>query len=111
DHALIAMLCGVAIVALVAFLLALITLRRHGIYFAILTLAFAEMIYFAVLAPLQKWTGGDNGLTGIHHAYLLGTIKLDGNILYLFAAAWTLLALYLARRIQRSPYGLILRAI
>lgn len=111
NNALIAMLCGIAVVALLAFAMALISLRRHGIYFAILTLAFAEMVYFAVLAPLQKWTGGDNGLTGIHHAELLGLVRLDGQALYLFAVAWALLALYLARRIQRSPYGLILRAI
>src|SRR5699024_9557224 len=53
EHALIAMLCGVVVVTVLAFLLALISLRRTGIYFAILTLAFAEMIYFAVLSPFQ----------------------------------------------------------
>jgi len=111
NHALVAMLCGVIVVTALAFVLALVTLRRHGIYFAILTLAFAEMFYFAALAPLQAWTGGDNGLTGIHSAYLLGQIKLSGQALYIFAAAWALLGLYMARRIQRSPYGLILRAI
>lgn len=111
NTALVAMLCGIAFVGLIAFVLALITLRRHGIYFAILTLAFAEMFYFLALSPLSGITGGDNGLTGIPDPKLLGLVELHGMILYAFTAAWALLALYIARRIQRSPYGLMLRAI
>src|SRR5699024_2782725 len=106
SNALVAILCGVVVATVIAVILAFITLRRHGIYFAILTLAFAEMFYFAALAPLQDWTGGDNGLTGIHNVVLLG-ISLKDQALYLFTAAWAFLFLYLARRIKRSPYGLI----
>ena len=52
--------------ALLALLLGLLTLRRAGIYFSILSLAFAEMLHALVLSStLQKWTGGDNGLTGL----------------------------------------------
>ncbi len=110
QNALVAMLVGVAVVAVIALILGLITLRRHGIYFAILTLAFAEMFYYAALAPLQDWTGGDNGLTGIQQPYLFG-MALYGQSMYFFACAWALLAIYMARRIKRSPYGLMLRAI
>ncbi|CAN5744551.1 branched-chain amino acid ABC transporter permease [soil metagenome] len=110
NSLLIAMLLGVLVVGVVAWLLGLITLRRHGIYFAILTLAFAEMFYYLVLSPLQTWTGGDNGLTGIPSPKLLG-MPLEGYGMHAFVAAWTLLAFYLARRIKDSPYGLILRGI
>lgn len=110
NNALIAMLCGVLIVTVIAFLLALITLRRHGIYFAILTLAFAEMFYFLALSPLQEITGGDNGLTGIPDPFALG-IALSDRVMFFFAAGWALICIYLARRIKRSPYGLILRGI
>ena len=106
----VAMLLGVLVVGIIAWLLGLITLRRHGIYFAILTLAFAEMFYYLVLSPLQTWTGGDNGLTGIPSPKLLG-MPLGGYRMHAFVAVWTLLAFYLARRIKNSPYGLILRGI
>ncbi|WP_162913130.1 branched-chain amino acid ABC transporter permease [Rhodospirillaceae bacterium SYSU D60014] len=109
-NALVAILIGVAVATAVAILLGYLTLRRHGIYFAILTLAFAEMFYYAALAPLQDWTGGDNGLTGIRTPELFG-VKLDGDEMHYFVAAWTLLAIYFARRIARSPFGLMLRAI
>lgn len=111
DNALIGMALAVVVVGLIALLLGLITLRRHGIYFAILTLAFAEMFYYAALSPLQDWTGGDNGLTGIPTPQLLGLLELNGLAVHFFVAAWALLAVYLARRIKRSPYGLILKAI
>lgn len=110
NNVLVGMLVGITVVAVIALLLGLITLRRHGIYFAILTLAFAEMFYYAALSPLQYWTGGDNGLTGIPSPELLG-YGLEGQVMHLFVAGWALLAFYLARRIQRSPYGLMLRAI
>ncbi|CAN5492425.1 branched-chain amino acid ABC transporter permease [soil metagenome] len=110
NDALLAILVGVAVVAVVSLLLGLITLRRHGIYFAILTLAFAEMFYFLALAPLQRWTGGDNGLTGIPHPQMLGWTP-EGYSLHAIIAAFGLLALYVARRISRSPSGLMMRAI
>lgn len=110
QHALLAMLVGVAVVALIAVLLGLITLRRRGIYFAILTLALAEMFFYAVLSPLQHWTGGDNGLSGVPKGTLVGQ-ALDGEMMHVFVAGWALIAFYIARRIQRSPYGLMLRAI
>lgn len=111
NNALVSMLVGVLVVTVIAVILGLITLRRHGIYFAILTLAFAQMFYYAVLSPLQHWTGGDDGLSGIPTPYLLGGIPLSHSTMHYFAAFWVILGVYLARRIRRSPYGLMLRAI
>lgn len=105
-----AILIGVAVATVVSVVLGYLTLRRHGIYFAILTLAFAEMFYYAALAPLQDWTGGDNGLTGIPTPMFFG-IPLDGNAIHYFVVVCAFLALYVARRIIRSPFGLMLRAI
>lgn len=111
TNALLAMLVGVLAVTVLAVVLGAITLRRHGIYFAILTLAFGQMIYYAVLSPLQEWTGGDDGLSGIPTPELFGSIPLTHSTMHYFAAFWVILGFYLARRISRSPYGLILRAI
>jgi ABC-type branched-subunit amino acid transport system permease subunit len=105
-----AMLVGVLVATVAAVLLGYLTLRRHGIYFAILTLAFAEMFYYAALAPLQKWTGGDNGLTGLPAPTLFG-MAFDKESIHYFICGWAFLGVYLARRIARSPTGLILRAI
>jgi branched-chain amino acid transport system permease protein len=110
DSALVAIAVGVPVVALVSVLLGLITLRRHGIYFAVLTLAFAEMFYFLALTPLQEWTGGDNGLTGIPQPQFFGWVP-RGYALHAIVAGCALVAFYGARRIARSPYGLMLRGI
>jgi branched-chain amino acid transport system permease protein len=110
NDALLAIVIGVAFVTVVSVLLGLVTLRRHGIYFAILTLAFAEMFYFLALAPLQRWTGGDNGLTGIPQPEFFGWIPSDYGM-HAIVAGFGLAALYLARRITRSPAGLMMRAI
>ncbi|MBX6322071.1 MAG: branched-chain amino acid ABC transporter permease [Rhodospirillaceae bacterium] len=110
SNVLSAMLVGTAAASLAAVLLGHLTLRRHGIYFAILTLAFAEMFYYAVLAPLQQWTGGENGLTGLPSPTLFG-LAFDKDSIHYFVSAWAFLAVYIARRIARSPYGLILRAV
>jgi len=64
EEILIAMPVAFAASLAAALFIGFITLRRTGIYFAILTLAFAQMLHAAALSSiLQKWTGGDNGLT------------------------------------------------
>ena len=105
-----ALLLGAGAVVVTAVVLGLLTLRRHGIYFSILTLAFAEMLYYAALSPLERWTGGENGLTGLPTPTLLGW-RLEADNIYWAVAAVALIAVYAARRIVRSPYGLLLRAI
>jgi ABC-type branched-subunit amino acid transport system permease subunit len=104
------MVVGILVAGVISAVLGYLCLRRRGIYFSILTLAFAEMFYYAALAPLQDITGGDNGLTGIPTPHLFG-LEMKGLNVYFFVAIFTFFALYIARRIARSPWGLILRAI
>ena len=113
NNIFIAMVIAVLIVTVVALLMGLISLRRQGIYFSILTLAFAEMFYFLALAPLSRWTNGDDGYTGAEtvHPHLFGIDMLHGINLYTFVVIIAVLAVFLARLIKRSPYGLMLRAI
>lgn len=105
-----AMLASIATTLILALILGFLTLRRAGIYFSILTLAFAEMIHAAALSILQKWTGGDNGLTGLRSPTLLG-LEMRGVAVFYLAAALVIVGFYLARRIRRSPFGLMLRSI
>jgi branched-chain amino acid transport system permease protein len=89
-------------------------LRRRGIYFAMLTLAFAQVFYFAAF-HLADLTGGDDGLRGIPRLSLgfFGLeISLDRPIAFhYFALAWATLAIAGLRRILDSPFGAVLRAI
>jgi branched-chain amino acid transport system permease protein len=95
----------------IATILGLLTLRRSGIYFSILTLAFAEMIHALVLSStLQQWTGGDNGLTGLPSPTLLG-MRMHGLYVFYFASAFLIVGYAIARIIRRSPFGLIIRSI
>ncbi len=112
SNAFFAMLIAIVFVTLIAFLMGLITLRRQGIYFAILTLALAEMFYFLAFSPLQRWTNGDNGFTGAEtvKVHFFG-LPLTDNNLYYFIVVIAVLAVFVARQIKRSPYGLMLRAI
>jgi branched-chain amino acid transport system permease protein len=89
-------------------------LRRRGIYFAMLTLAFAQVFYFAAF-HLADLTGGDDGLRGIPKlpVGLFGMeIRLDRPIAFhYFALGWAALAIAGLRRLLDSPFGAVLRAI
>ena len=89
-------------------------LRRRGIYFAMLSLAFAQLLYF-VAFHLADVTGGDDGLRGIQvPALSLGglTVSLDSSLaFYYFALALVTLALLALKRILDSPFGAVLQAI
>jgi branched-chain amino acid transport system permease protein len=100
-----------ACLIVIALILGLLTLRRSGIYFSILTLAFAEMAHALILSStLQAWTGGDNGLTGLPYPTLLG-IRMSGLNVFYLCAVILVLGFLVARIIRNSPLGLILRAI
>ncbi len=99
----------VATVVLAAFI-GFLTLRRSGIYFSILTLAFAEMLHAAALSIFQQYTGGDNGLTMATKPQLLG-MSMDGLNVFWLAAVILIVGFVVARKIQRSPLGLMLRSI
>jgi branched-chain amino acid transport system permease protein len=89
-------------------------LRRRGIYFAMLTLAFAQMLYF-IGFHLSSWTGGDDGLRGIPQL-TLGfpgfPVSLEKPLaFYYFCFVLVGLAVALLKRILDSPFGAVLQAI
>ncbi|MBA3519511.1 MAG: branched-chain amino acid ABC transporter permease [Rhizobiales bacterium] len=101
---------GIAL-TIVGLFIGYLTLKRSGIYFSILTLAFGEMIHALVKSSaLQQWTGGDNGLTDIPNRTLLG-IRLEEDLVFILSAIILIVGFAAARQIKRSPFGLMLRAI
>ena len=87
-----------------------IAIRRQGIYFAMITLAMAQMIYFVWLqAP---FTGGEDGLQGVPRGVLFGFIPLASDIVMYYVVLAVFVAVFLAIiRIVHSPYGQVLKAI
>jgi branched-chain amino acid transport system permease protein len=106
---------GTIAAAIVGYLVGLIALRRTGIYFAMITVAIAEVFYFVEFNPLSEYTGGENGLPGVPTPILpLGftAIHFDTDwSLYAFFAFWYFVGIVIALRIVRSPVGAILSAI
>jgi len=87
-----------------------IAIRRQGIYFAMITLALAQMVYFfCVQAP---FTGGEDGIQAIPRGSLLGVIPLDRDLsMYWVVATIFLGSFLLIHRIIHSPYGQVLKSI
>ncbi|CAM5574649.1 Vitamin B12 import ATP-binding protein BtuD [Aquamicrobium terrae] len=110
-----AVFLGAIVAGFVGYLVGLIALRRTGIYFAMITVAIAEVFFFVEFNPLSDYTGGENGLPGVPTPNLsLGftTIEFSSNwSMYVFFAFWYFVGLVVALRIVRSPVGLLLRAI
>jgi branched-chain amino acid transport system permease protein len=96
--------------ALIGLVMGLLAIRRQGIYFTMITLALAQMLYFVALqAP---FTGGEDGLQGIPRGRLLGFLDLGSDItLYYVVLAIFVAALALIVRIIHSPFGQVLKAI
>ena len=103
-------LAGVAVAAALGLVVGLIAIRRQGIYFAMITLAMAQMIYFVCLqAP---FTGGEDGLQGVPRGNLLGFIPLSNDIAMYFTVLAVFVAVFLfVIRVVHSPYGQVLKAI
>jgi branched-chain amino acid transport system permease protein len=123
---------GILVTAPLAVVIGFLSIRRSGVYFAVLTLTFGQMLYFYALGPGAWLTGGANGFTGIETESLFGLslgdtlqdiyFDMTGSLLvdipfarlsveYMLLATFTLVAIWLAYRIINSPYGLILSAI
>jgi branched-chain amino acid transport system ATP-binding protein/branched-chain amino acid transport system permease protein len=115
PHILLALIIGMIVASIAGYLIGLIALRRTGIYFAMITVAIAEVFYFIEFSPLSDFTGGENGLPGVPTPTLfLGFTTLhftSGWSMYPFLAAWYFIGIVLALRIVRSPVGAILSAI
>ncbi|WP_428605241.1 branched-chain amino acid ABC transporter permease [Sedimenticola sp.] len=96
--------------SVMGFLFAYVAIRRQGIYFAMITLALSQMVFFAALQ--FPFTGGEDGIQGVPRGVLLGLIELtDNQSLYYFVLAIFLLGLYVVWRTIHSPFGQILKAI
>jgi branched-chain amino acid transport system permease protein len=115
PNVIVAVLIGMIVAAIVGYLIGLIALRRTGIYFAMITVAIAEVFYFVEFNPLAAWTGGENGLPGVPTPHIvLGPIDLNFNggwALYQFFGVCYFIGIVIAVRIVRSPFGAVLRAI
>jgi branched-chain amino acid transport system permease protein len=105
-----ALLGGVAGAAVAGAVVGAIAIRRQGIYFAMVTLALSQMLFFFFLQA--SFTGGENGLNGIERGKLFGLIPLDNDLtLYFFVLAIFVGVFLLVLRIVHSPYGQVLKAI
>ncbi len=115
PHVIGALVIGMVVAAAVGYLVGLIALRRTGIYFAMITVAIAEVFYFVEFNPLADWTGGENGLPGVPTPTInLGFTTLhftSGWALYPFLAFCYFVGIVVALRIVRSPVGAVLRSI
>ena len=116
-------LAGTVVATLIAWPIGWVSIRRTGVYFAVITLTFGQMLYFWALGPGSFLTNGDNGFSDVGTGPLLGTFELDAVIFpniellqsytyeYVFIAILALVALWTANRILKSPYGLIFEAL
>ena len=115
PHVITALFIGMIAAAIVGCLVGLIALRRTGIYFAMITVAIAEVFFFVEFNPLSAYTGGENGLPGVPAPTLylgFATIQFStDSSLYVFLAFWYFVGMVIALRIVRSPVGAVLRAI
>ena len=105
-----AILTGTAAAACLGLLAGLLAIRRQGIYFAMITLALAQMVFFFCLqAP---FTGGEDGIQAVPRGRLLGLLDLSKvlNMYYTVLAIFAL-GFLLIYRVIHSPYGQVLKAI
>jgi branched-chain amino acid transport system permease protein len=106
----VALVLGVLASAALGFIMGLLAIRRQGIYFAMITLALAQMVYFAALrAP---FTHGEDGLQGVPRGKLLGVLDLGNDLtMYFVVLAICTAGFALIVRTVHSPFGQVLKAI
>ena len=105
-----AILIGVGASALIGLVMGALAIRRQGIYFSMITLALAQMVYFA--AERAPFTGGEDGLQGVPRGKLLGMIDLTNDVtLYYVVLAIFIAGFALIVRTVHSPFGQVLKAI
>jgi len=103
-------LSGVAVAALLGLLFGALAIRRQGIYFAMVTLALAQMVFF--LAVQAKFTGGEDGIQAIPRKVLFGFIDISSELAFYYVVLVIFLAGFaLVYRIVHSPFGQVLKAI
>ncbi len=106
-----ALAIGTLVAAGFGALIGSLALRQVGIYFAMLTLAFGQLFYFMENSPLRAYTGSENGLPGVPKPSV-GALDFSSSLgTYIFVAIIYFAGFFIARRIVRSPFGAVLRAI
>ena len=105
-----AVLCGMAVAALLGAVIGGLAIRRRGIYFAMITLALGQLVYF--VCRQAPFTGGANGLQGVPRGTLFGLLPLKSDrVMYYLVLAVFVAVFVFIRRVVHSPYGHVLRAI
>ena len=104
------LLAGTVAAGLIGLVVGAVAIRRQGIYFAMITLAIAQMVFFVCLqAP---FTGGEDGLQGVPRGRLLGLLPLESDTtMYYFVVALFVLCFLFVSRIVHSPFGQVLKMI
>ncbi|MGV1044885.1 MULTISPECIES: branched-chain amino acid ABC transporter permease [unclassified Limnohabitans] len=106
----ICVLLGTMTSAVLALVVGLLAIRRQGIYFAMITLALAQMVFFFCLQV--PFTGGEDGIQAVPRGKLFGLIDLEDNFnMYIFVLTIFLMGFLLIWRVIHSPFGQILKAI
>ncbi len=105
-----AIVLGTVFGAFVGLLMGSLAIRRQGIYFTMVTLALAQMLYFVFLEA--KFTGGEDGMQGLPRGKLFGVVDLNNDmVMYYVVLVIVVSAILLIRRIVHSHFGQVLKAI
>jgi branched-chain amino acid transport system permease protein len=106
----IAILSGTAAAGLLGAVFGWISIRRQGVYFAMITLALSQVVYF--YAMQTPFASGEDGIQGVPRGALFGLINLDNQTnLYYFVLAIFIIGFAIIRRIIHSPFGRVLKSI
>ncbi len=105
-----AILLGMFYACVTGYLFGSLAIRRQGIYFAMITLALSQLIFF--LALQMKFTGGEDGIQGVPRGHLFGLIDLSSDTtMYYFVLVLFLVGFLLIQRTIHSPFGQVLKSI
>jgi branched-chain amino acid transport system permease protein len=115
-------LVGTVVAIVLSWPIGFVSIRRSGVYFAVLTLTFGQMLYFYALGPGAWLTNGDNGYSDVEIGELFTMFDLGDAVIgldlfeaytwmYVLSAACAVFALWFGYRIINSPYGLIFKAL
>lgn len=101
---------GAVVAAALGWLTGLLAIRRLGIYFSMVTLAFGQLVYF--LALRAPFTGGEDGLQNVPRRAVLGLVGLESNVaVYYFVLTVVAAGFFAIHRLVHSPFGQVLQAI
>ncbi len=104
------LLFGVAVAALLGLAMGALAIRRSGIYFAMITLALSQMVFFFFLQA--RFTGGEDGLQSVPRGTLFGLVDLSKDInLYYLVMAIFIIGYFIIWRTVNSPFGQVLQAL